>query len=174
MITIFLFSLKIYPKALVCEESNIKGDVIVSAGCVIHPHCNINAENGSIIFGENCIVEEYATISNKNKSPGNYEILYIGCNNVFEVGCTVEALKIGDKNVFEAKSIVSNEVEISNGCIIGAGCRLEGKQTLLENTVIYGNDCLQREALEKQGVSLITSTKHNGSLKILLQQRSFA
>lgn len=142
------FSLKIFPKALVCEESNIKGDVTVSAGCVIHPHCNINAENGPIIFGENCIVEEYVTITN---SIG--QALYIGNNNVFEVGCSVEALKIGDKNVFEAKSLVSNEVEVTNGCIIGAGCRVEGKQILLESTVIYGKDCLQREALEKQGVS---------------------
>lgn len=150
------FSLKILPKAIVCEESNIKGDVTISAGCVIHPHCNINAENGPIIFGENCIVEEYVTISNKigNSISKNVQTLYIGSNNVFEVGCSVEALIIGDKNVFEAKSLVSNEVEISNGCIVGAGCRVEGKQVLLENTVIYGNVCLQREALEKQGVSI--------------------
>lgn len=144
--------LKIFPKAIVCEESNIKGDVTVSAGCVIHPHCNINAENGSIVFGENCIVEEYVTISNTSSAG---KTLFIGCNNVFEVGCSVEALSIGDKNVFEAKSSVSNQVEVSNGCIIGAGCRVDGRQTLLENTVIYGNDCLQREALEKQGSQIL-------------------
>lgn len=151
--------LKIFPKAIVCEESNVKGDVTVSAGCVIHPHCTINAENGPIVFGENCIVEEYVTISNKNDSDassgGAGKTLYIGCNNVFEVGCSVEALSIGDKNVFEAKCSVSNQVDVSNGCIIGAGCRVDGRQTLLENTVIYGNDCLQREALEKQGSQIL-------------------
>lgn len=131
------------------------GDITINAGCVIHPHCTINAKNGPIIFGENCIVEEYVKITNNIEKASKEDLptLYIGCNNVFEVGCSVEAAKVGDKNVFEAKSLVSNEVEILNGCIIGAGCRLDGKQVLLENTVIYGNDCLQREALEKQGVS---------------------
>jgi dynactin 6 len=72
---------------------------------------------------------------------------------MFEVGSTVEALQIGDKNVFECKSYVSSNVTVSNGCVIGAGCQLIGEQDLEENTVIHGSECYQREALEKQGVS---------------------
>lgn len=80
-------------------------------------------------------------------------VLTIGPNNLFEVGCTVEALQIGEKNVFECKSYVSADVTITNGCVVGAGCQLISEQHLRENTVIYGVDCNQREALEKQGVS---------------------
>lgn len=143
------------PGAIVCEESNLKGDITVATGCVIHPSATIIAETGSIIIGENCIVEEYAKIIFNSSTSINDKppVLLIGPNNVFEVGCCVEAQKIGEKNVFECKSYVSADVIISSGCIIGAGCQLIGKQSLPENTVIFGNKCLQREALEKQGVS---------------------
>ena len=42
-------------KAIVCEDSLLKGDITVSSGCVIHPSASIIAESGPIILGENCI-----------------------------------------------------------------------------------------------------------------------
>lgn len=141
------------PKAIVCEESVLRGDITISPGCIIHTSATIIAECGPIILGENCIVEEYATIINKNASEeaeagGN--ALIIGTNNVFEVGCHVEAKKIGENNIFECKSYVSPAVSVSSGCVIGAGCRLLAAQTLPEHTVIYSKNCLQRDAMEKQ------------------------
>lgn len=79
-------------------------------------------------------------------------VLVIGANNVFEVGCHVEALHIGERNVFECKSFVSKQVRVSNDCIIGAGCRLVEKQSLIENTVVHGTNMEQREVIEKQKV----------------------
>lgn len=76
--------------------------------------------------------------------------LVIGPNNVFEVGCTVEASAIGERNVFECKSYVSNLVTVSNNCVIGAGCKLIDEHHLPENTVIYGKRSEQRETIEKQ------------------------
>lgn len=148
------------PKAIVCDDANMSGDITVAGGCVIHPGATIIAEAGPIIIGENCIVEEYATIVHKKlpvdetataseKAP----VLVIGANNVFEVGCVVEATKIGEKNVFECKSYVSSKVKVASGCVIGAGCRLEASYDLPDNTVIYGRECLQRDVMEKQGVS---------------------
>ena len=51
--------------------------------------------------------------------------MIIGNNNVFEVGCRSSALKIGDNNVLESKCFVGRSVVLSNGCIVGAGCRYE-------------------------------------------------
>ncbi|KAM7354495.1 dynactin subunit 6 [Cochliomyia hominivorax] len=146
--------LKIMTKSIVCEDSTLRGDITISPGCVIHPSASILAEAGPIILGENCIVEEYATIAYRLpegvKTSGEpAPALTIGANNVFEVGCTVEANRIGDKNVFECKCYVSPEVSVSSGCIVGAGVRLQCKQHLPENTVIYGRDCMQREAIDK-------------------------
>lgn len=144
-------SLKIYPKAIVCEDSVLKGDITIGNNCVVHPKATILAEAGPIVIGENCIIEEYATIAHRvldANEPGT--VLTIGPNNVFEVGCTVEALQIGERNIFECKSYVSSKVRVPNGCVIGSGCRLSDAIALAENTVVYGRDCVQRDALEKQ------------------------
>uniref|UniRef100_A0A6B2EBT1 Dynactin subunit 6 n=1 Tax=Phlebotomus kandelakii TaxID=1109342 RepID=A0A6B2EBT1_9DIPT len=148
------------PRAIVCEDTNLRGDITISGGCVIHPSATIIAESGPIIIGENCIVEEYVTIIHKlppgHAVPGDRPpVLVIGANNVFEVGCRIEALKIGERNIFECRCVVSASVKISNGCVIGAGSHLTGAQDLPENTVITGRNCLQREALEKQSLQTL-------------------
>lgn len=129
----------------------LKGDITIGTGSVVHPKATILAEAGPIVIGDNCIIEEYATIAHRvdQNEPGT--VLTIGPNNVFEVGCTVEALQIGERNIFECKSYVSSKVRVPNGCVIGSGCRLADAIQLTENTVVYGKDCLQRDALEKQG-----------------------
>ncbi|XP_037959942.1 dynactin subunit 6 isoform X2 [Teleopsis dalmanni] len=149
-------------KSIVCEDSILQGDITILPGCVIHPSVTIIAEAGPIILGENCIVEEYASIvyrqQMKTSSTGNASSatpLVIGANNVFEVGCTVEAHRIGEKNVFECKCYVGPNVGISSGCIIGAGVQIESAQDLPENTVIYGKECLQREAMDKHGTQTL-------------------
>lgn len=148
------------PKALVCdcEESTFSGDITVSTGSIIHPRVSIIAKSGPIIIGENCLIEEYTTIIHDTgvASDATLEkppVLVIGPNNVFEVGCTVEALKIGERNTFECKSYVSSAVKVSNNCVIGAGCKLIGEHDLPENSIIHGRGCDQREAIEKSAVS---------------------
>lgn len=87
----------------------------------------------------------------------NTPVLIIGANNVFEVDCTVEACKIGDNNIFESKCFVGNRVTVTNGCIIGAGCRLTEEQELKENIVVYGENCNMRVALDPPVVSICFS-----------------
>ncbi|KXJ80297.1 hypothetical protein RP20_CCG025706 [Aedes albopictus] len=152
------------PRSMVCEDSNLRGDITISSGCVIHPSTTIIAESGPIVLGENCIVEEYATIvyripkqhpAYQDVLDGTVKPLVIGPDNIFEVGCTVEALKIGERNVFECKSYVSADVTVTNGCVIGAGCRLVGEQVLAEKTIVHGRQCQQREAIEKQKSQMV-------------------
>lgn len=76
-------------------------------------------------------------------------VLHIGVSNVFEVGCTVQASSVGDRNVFECRSSVAAGVRVTNGCLIGAGCQLTDERVLPENTVIFGTRNEQRVAIEK-------------------------
>ncbi|XP_058838826.1 dynactin subunit 6 [Topomyia yanbarensis] len=156
--------IRIMPRSMVCEDTNLRGEITISSGCVIHPSTTIIAESGPIVIGENCIIEEYASIIHRipkghssygDVLEGTVKPLVIGQDNIFEVGCTVEALKIGERNVFECKSYVSADVVVTNGCVIGAGCRLVGEQVLPEKTIIYGKQCQQREALEKQRSQMV-------------------
>lgn len=159
--------MKIWPRAVVCdsEESTFRGNITITNGCVVHPSVTIAAISGPIIIGENCLLEEYTTIiydrgttatssqpnadTNNENEPKPPAPLIIGPNNVFEVGCRVEAAAIGERNVFECKSFVSNRVHVSDGCLIGAGCRLTDERHLPENAVIFGTRNEQRIAIEK-------------------------
>ena len=42
-----------------------------------------------------------------------------------------------------------------SGCVIGAGCRLVGQQTLPDKTIVYEAQCMQREAMDKQKTQMI-------------------
>jgi len=57
--------------------------------------------------------------------------MIIGNSNVFEVDSTTFARKIGDSNVLESKSVVGRSTELTNGCIIGAGCKVTTNEVLV-------------------------------------------
>uniref|UniRef100_A0AAR5PAU9 Dynactin subunit 6 n=1 Tax=Dendroctonus ponderosae TaxID=77166 RepID=A0AAR5PAU9_DENPD len=149
-------SIKIFPGAIVCEEAKLRGDITVGSGTIIHPCATIVAEAGPIIIGEQCLIEEQAKIVHRlpldQQNKENTPVLIIGSHNVFEVGCTVEALKIGNNNVFEAKCFVGNKVTVTNGCTFGTGCVVTDEQILKENVSIFGAKCHMRESLDKPAV----------------------
>lgn len=137
--------LKIIPGAVVCNEAEIFGDVSVGVRTVIHPKAKICAEKGPIVIGDGNLIEEQCVII--NNKPGH--TMVIGHSNVFEIGCHIEAIKIGDNNVFEAKTVIGSHIEVTDGCIVGAMCHLTNKEKLTENTVIYGQECHRRKAPER-------------------------
>ncbi|XP_077260952.1 dynactin subunit 6 [Temnothorax americanus] len=146
-------NLKIAPGAVVCEESILKGDISIGAKTIIHPRACILAEAGPIIIGEGNIVEEMATIANRLPSdapePATVPVQIIGNYNVFETDCVCESYKVGDNNILEAKAQVSREIELTNGCVIGAACSLTEREVVPENTIVYGSQCQRREMNDK-------------------------
>ncbi len=135
---------KITPGAVVCQEAELKGEVIIGAKTVVHPKARILAEHGPIVIGEGNLIEEQTLIW--NSTPG--KTMTIGDYNVFEIGCTSQALSIGNNNALETKSKVGKNVELTNGCVIGAMCEVNSKERLPENTVIYGQNECRRQASE--------------------------
>ncbi|XP_028657984.1 dynactin subunit 6 [Erpetoichthys calabaricus] len=149
-------SVKIAPGAVVCVESEIRGEVTIGPRTVVHPKARILAEAGPIIIGEGNLIEEQAVIINsypENITPDTEDILpktmTIGTNNVFEVGCITQAMKIGDNNVIESKAEVGRNVILTSGCIIGAFCQVNTCEVIPENTVIYGSGCMRRVQTER-------------------------
>ncbi|XP_071636280.1 dynactin subunit 6 isoform X1 [Temnothorax longispinosus] len=155
-------NLKIAPGAVVCEESILKGDISIGAKTIIHPRACILAEAGPIIIGEGNIIEEMATIANRLPSdapePATVPVQIIGNYNVFETDCVCESYKVGDNNILEAKAQVSREIELTNGCVIGAACSLTEQEVVPENTIVYGSQCQRREMNDKPYVIVIYIT----------------
>ncbi|CAG8556633.1 19966_t:CDS:10, partial [Cetraspora pellucida] len=121
-------------RAVVCQDTEMKGEIDIGSGTVLHPQCKIVAESGPIIIGSNNIIEENVTIINKQPTP-----LIIGDENVFEVGCYVEGSRIGNKNVVEAKARILGTTSLGDNCVIGAVCSTKRDEAILDNTVIYGD-----------------------------------
>ncbi|XP_051513307.1 dynactin subunit 6-like [Myxocyprinus asiaticus] len=149
-------SVKIAAGAVVCVESEIRGDITIGSRTVVHPKARIIAEAGPIVIGEGNLIEEQALIINsypENILPDTDDVepktMNIGVNNVFEVGCVSQALKIGDNNVIESKAEVGKNVILSSGCIVGACCQVNTCELIPENTVIFGSECLRRVQTER-------------------------
>uniref|UniRef100_A0A673JNN5 Dynactin subunit 6 n=1 Tax=Sinocyclocheilus rhinocerous TaxID=307959 RepID=A0A673JNN5_9TELE len=140
---------KIAAGAVVCVESDIRGDVTIGARTVVHPKARIIAEAGPIVIGEGNLIEEQALIINRSA------LYYSRCssrdglqlpntnehNNLFPVS---QALKIGDNNVIESKG------ERLKRCLLLSFCIIDTIfYYLTENTVIYGSECLRRVQTER-------------------------
>ncbi|XP_070998830.1 dynactin subunit 6-like [Oncorhynchus clarkii lewisi] len=149
-------SAKIAAGAVVCVESEIRGEVTIGARTVVHPKARIIAEAGPIVIGEGNLIEEQALIINsypENIAPDSEGVepktMTIGINNVFEVGCMSQALKIGDNNVIESKADLGRNMILTSGCIIGACCQVNTCEVIPENTVIFGSGCQRRVQTER-------------------------
>ncbi|NWS04986.1 DCTN6 protein, partial [Motacilla alba] len=142
---------------------------------VIHPKARIIAEAGPIVIGEGNLIEEQALIINgypENITPESEDVepkpMVIGTNNVFEVGCYSQAMKVGDNNVIESKAFVGRNVILTSGCIIGACCNVNTYEVIPENTVIYGADCLRRVQTERPQVRVCVCVGHGDTRHLLL------
>ncbi|KAI7863305.1 trimeric LpxA-like protein [Spinellus fusiger] len=135
-------------KSVVCQETDLRGEISIDSGTVLHPQCRVIAENGPIYIGRNNIIEENAVIFNKNTTP-----LVIGDENVFEVACYVEGSRIGNSNTVEARARVLGSTILGNHCVVGAACSTDTNETIPDLTVIYGSMSkrrLQSQVLQSQ------------------------
>ena len=109
-----------HPTTIICREKTMMmGDVTIGPNCIVHPTVRIIARNGPIRIGSNNIIEERVTITNNSREP-----MYIGDNNIFEVYSVSESPRIGNNNIIESKAFIGPEIELTNNCIVGAGCHL--------------------------------------------------
>ncbi|KAI0068018.1 trimeric LpxA-like protein [Artomyces pyxidatus] len=125
----------IHSKAVVCQDVELKGDITIGSGTIVHPKATIFAIAGPIVIGTGCIIEESAIIVNRRK-----EVMRIGDDNLFEIGCRVESPTVGNFNTISTRARVHHTVRISSYCVIGAGCLVvpTEDEVLDEYTVIYG------------------------------------
>lgn len=130
--------------AMVCDDATLTGDIRVGSGTVVHPRCTISCvEGGSIVIGPDCVIEEQVAIV--NRQPVTMEI---GAMNLFEVGCRVEALRVGSRNVLEPKSQLGAGTSVGDGCVIGATVCVDGDTQVPNDTVVYSVDGALHQRLQ--------------------------
>lgn len=161
-------NLKCKPSTRICREKTvIIGDVTIGADCVIHPTTTIIAKKGPIIIGDHNLLEERVEIINNSERP-----MLIGDHNVFEVDSRCEATHVGDNNILEIKSVIGSNIQLTNNCVIGAGCDLSESpslgnvtkshvEVLAPNTVIWGHE------LKRKIITDLPANSHSSQLDFL-------
>jgi carbonic anhydrase/acetyltransferase-like protein (isoleucine patch superfamily) len=137
--------IKIIPGALVCcqPEDFItcpnSGPIYIGEKTIIHPKCVIESgpNSGGIYIGQHNVIEEKVHIINYSAHQ-----LFIGNFNWIQSGCTIQGT-IGSRNTIEPKVQVMKGSSIADDCHIGALCIVQEKQTIENNTSIYGHNCEQ-------------------------------
>eukprot|EP00656_Telonema_subtile_P040211 TRINITY_DN45275_c0_g1_i1.p1 TRINITY_DN45275_c0_g1~~TRINITY_DN45275_c0_g1_i1.p1 ORF type:complete len:190 (-),score=28.38 TRINITY_DN45275_c0_g1_i1:126-695(-) len=127
--------LTLHPDSVVCSTQNdkIKGLVTIGSGTVVHPSCTILAEAGPIEIGANNILEEQVVIRNSG-FPGG---MTIGAENLFQVGCCIEAERVGDACCFGVKATVRAGATLDSGCDIGAATELTAEDVVEYETAVW-------------------------------------
>ncbi|KAL9538919.1 hypothetical protein PS6_011411 [Mucor atramentarius] len=151
------------PKSVVCQETELKGEISIGAGTVLHPQCRVIAENGPIYIGKNNIIEENVIIFNKNSTP-----LVIGDDNEFEVGCYVEGARIGNNNIVESRARIVGSTSVGNYCVIGSACSTESNETIPDLTIIYGSQSKRRCQSEPLATQATLHARHLDYLREVL------
>lgn len=131
----------IHSKAVVCQDVELKGDITIGAGTVVHPKASIFAIAGPIFIGSNNIIEEAAVIVNRRREP-----MRIGDDNLIEIGARVECPSIGDRNTISTKARVHYTVRLGSFCVVGPRCLVVPvEDEVVENfTVFWGPDAERR------------------------------
>lgn len=104
-------------RVIIANEADLRGEISIGSGTVVHPKATILALQGPISIGADCIIEELAVLVNRTG-----QAIKIGDANLFQTGCRIEAFAVGSNNVFEARSKVASNVSVANFCTVGAGC----------------------------------------------------
>ena len=103
---------------IVCKTSSLHGDISIGSGTIVHPFATIEARNGTIVIGDNNIIEENVEIINDGADDS---IMIIGNGNTFQVGSKIHCRKMGNNNLIESGCVLSRDVVLSFGCVITAG-----------------------------------------------------
>ena len=160
--------LKCAPSTIICREKTIiLGNVTIGPDCIVHPTASILARKGPIVIGSNNLIEERVSIINNRP-----ETLVIGDQNVFEVDSHCEATKVGNNNILECKSFVGPHIELTNNCIIGAGCRLtplddQPDQGNNKTDVFAPNTVVSGAELNRRVVKDLPASSHTSQLDFL-------
>lgn len=122
--------------------TNAPFDINVGRGSVIHPFAEIDATKGPIHIGEYCVVSERCRIVHPGPASPNQppSPMVIGNYNFFGPFCLIQAIKIGNGNVFHSSSSVGMLTEIGNFSTLAASCRVTHDTIVPDKVIVFGEN----------------------------------
>ena len=124
----------VHPTAFVHPQANVTGDVIIGPHCYIGPGAVLRGDWGRIVLEEgvnvqeNCVVHMFPKTETRLK-----KMAHVGHGAIIHGGTLGENVLIG------MNAVVMDNVEVGDGCIVGALAFVPQNTVLPARSIFVGN-----------------------------------
>ncbi len=124
----------VHPTSFVHPQATVTGNVIIGEHVYIGPGAAIRGDWGEIIIHNGCNVQENCTI---HMFPGKTVILHAAAH--IGHGAVIHGAVIGKNVLVGMNSVIMDEAEIGDECIIGALSFIKNGEKFQSRSLIVGN-----------------------------------
>lgn len=124
----------VHPSAFVHPQATVTGAVEIGADVYIGPGAAIRGDWGLIVIEEGCNVQENCTI---HMFPGVTVLLEAGAH--IGHGAIIHGAHIGRDVLIGMNAVVMDDVEIGEGCIVGALTFIKAGEIYAPRSLVVGN-----------------------------------
>lgn len=124
----------VHPTAFVHPQAAVTGNVVIGADVYIGPCAALRGDWGEIVVKEGCNVQENCTI---HMFPGVKVVLHPGAH--IGHGAIIHGATIGANCLVGMNAVIMDDVQLGEGCIVGALAFLPEGSIWEARQVIVGN-----------------------------------
>lgn len=124
----------VHPSAFVHPQAVVTGNVVIGRDVYIGPGAAIRGDWGGIEIADGCNVQENCTI---HMFPGITVVLEEGAH--IGHGAVIHGARVGRNSLVGMNSVLMDEVEIGEECIIGALTFIKAGERIPRRSVVAGN-----------------------------------
>jgi len=124
----------VHETAFVHPQAAVTGNVIIGKNVYIGPGAAIRGDWGKIVIEDGCNVQENCTV---HMFPGVEVRLKEGAH--VGHGAIVHGAQLGKNSLIGMNAVLMDEVEIGDGCIVGALAFVPAKTKIPDRKVVVGN-----------------------------------
>ena len=124
----------VHETAYVHPQANVTGNVIIGRDVYVGPGAAIRGDWGKIVIEDGCNVQENCVL---HMFPGKTMTLSAGAH--IGHGAIIHGANIGANTLVGMNAVVMDDVQVGDGCIIGALCFVPGEMVIEDRKVVVGN-----------------------------------
>jgi len=124
----------VHPGSFVHPQASVTGNVIIGKDVYIGPGAAIRGDWGGIIIKDGCNIQENCTV---HMFPGITVVLEEGAH--IGHGAVIHGAHIGRNVLIGMNSVIMDEVEIGDECIVGALSFIKAKEIIPSRSLVAGN-----------------------------------
>ena len=124
----------VHESAFVHPQAAVTGNVIIGKDVYVGPGAAIRGDWGAIVIEDGCNVQENCTI---HQFPGVTVLLKTGAH--IGHGAVIHGATIGKNVLVGMNSVIMDNVEIGDECIIGAMTFIKADEKIPARSLVVGN-----------------------------------